>query len=101
MIATYFFLKFLFFFSLVRSLIRFDPLRNHVLFLGVLYTAGVAFLSAAFLLSREPVVDWHGWEVWLGKTLVLATVYFWLLVRFEEGILFWVLLPAGVAVVLF
>jgi hypothetical protein len=101
LIPYYYFIKMVFFFSLVRSLVRFDPLKKQLIFLGLLYTAAVAFLSYVFLLSWQPAIDWRVWEIWLGKTFLLATFYFWLLVRFEEGILFWVLILLGFPVVLY
>ena len=46
-----FLIKITFFFSLVRAQIKSDLLRDHFLFLGVLYTAAVAFLSLVFLVA--------------------------------------------------
>ena len=51
MLIYYYFIKITFFFSLVRAQVKYDLLRDHYLFLGVLYTAAVAFLSLRFLVS--------------------------------------------------
>ena len=113
-VALYFmFMKIFFFFSLVRLQIKFDTLRDHWLFLGVLYTGGVAFLSYMFLFSwmgdnfRWP--DWQvqfagrlgvsPWKTWIGETLVLSTLYFRLLSKFDEGVIFWTLLLLGIPLV--
>jgi len=100
----YFGLKAVFFYGLVHSFVKFDPLQKHWIFLSVLYTAGVAFLSYVFLIGpgiAQYWGSWRLWEIWLGETVVIAAVYFKLLARFDEGILFWLLLMAGVGVVLF
>ncbi len=44
-------MKAVFFFSLVRIQVKFDTMKDHWLFLGVLYTAGVAFLSYVFIMA--------------------------------------------------
>ena len=49
----YFLIKITFFFSLVRAQVKYDLVKDHYLFLGILYTAGVAFLSFAFLVSWQ------------------------------------------------
>jgi hypothetical protein len=100
----YFGLKTVFFYMLVYSFIKFENLQRHWLFLSLLYTAGVAFLSFVFLLAPGIARYWGSmnyWWIWLGQTLVIAAVYFKLLARFDEGILFWLILMAGVGVVLF
>jgi hypothetical protein len=111
----YFFIKIVFFFSLVRAQIKSDLLRDHFLFLAIVYTAAVAFLSYAF------IVSWKGqnfperylefrvsqgagvtpWVAWLGMTLILSAVYFKLMAKFDEGVVFWTLLLLGMVVVLF
>jgi hypothetical protein len=108
-------IKITFFYSLVRSQVRYDLVKDHYLFLAILYTAGVAFLSLTFLVS------WQGqnfpdrelerqisqalgvtlWVAWLVETLVLATVYFKLMARFDEGVIFWTLLLLGIFVAIF
>jgi len=112
----YFFIKITFFFSLVRAQIKADLLKDHFLFLGVLYTAAVAFLSYAFLVSwqGQDIVPGRAWElalsrtlgltqwvVWLIETLLLSTLYFKLMARFDEGVIFWTLLLLGILVALF
>ncbi len=112
----YFFIKIVFFFALVRAQIKSDLLREHFLFLGVLYTAAVAFLSYAFLVSwqGQDIVPGRGleaqlskltgqtqWIVWLGETLILSALYFRLLAKFDEGVIFWTLLLLGILVALF
>jgi hypothetical protein len=112
----YYFIKIGFFFSLVRAQIKADLLKDHFLFLGVLYTAAVAFLSYAYLVSwqGQDVVPGRWWElqlsqslgftqwqIWLGETLLLSSLYFKLMARFDEGVIFWTLLLLGILVALF
>jgi len=114
MLGIYFFLKFMIFFSIVKALVRFETLQNHFLFLGILYTGIVAFISYVFVVSLSPnafTANWliranqmtgvSPWLIWLGVTLVLSTFYFKLLSKFDEGILFWILLVMGVPLALF
>ncbi len=109
----YYFLKVVFFFSLVRIQVKFDTMKDHWLFLGILYTAGVAFLSYVFLFSWEKF-NWADWQLgvarnlgitpeqaFVGETFVLSTCYFWLMARFDEGVIFWTLLLLGLLVVWF
>lgn len=98
---SYFALKIAFFLGLLRSFVVFEPLQRHWLFIAILYTAGVGFLSAAFLVEWQSAVAVRVWQIWLGKTLGLSALYFWLLSRFDEGAFFWLLLLAGVALVAF
>jgi hypothetical protein len=100
----YFGMKFFFFFALVTALVKFEPLQKHTLFLSLLYTGAVAFLSYVFLISPGDVIYWkslRAWEYWLGITFVLSLIYFKLLVRFDEGMLFWIVLLLGVPLVAF
>jgi hypothetical protein len=109
----YFFIKLFFFFSLVRIQVKFDMMKDHWLFLGILYTAGVAFLSFVFIESwqNHPWLPWQTrvaqrvgvspWQAWVGETFLLSTFYFWLMAKFDEGVIFWTLLLLGVLVVLF
>jgi hypothetical protein len=109
-------IKITFFYSLVRSQVKYDLLKDHYLFLGILYTAAVAFLSFAFLVSangEDNVPDRFlefqlsqrlgltQWRVWLGETLILSTIYFKLMARFDEGVVFWTLLLLGILVAIF
>jgi hypothetical protein len=114
----YFFIKIMFFFALVRAQIKSDLLRDHFLFLAAVYTAAVAFLSFMFMVSWQgqgmvPSRDWQ-WEIqltravgqtrwitWLGETFVLSTVYFKLMAKFDEGVIFWTLLVLGILVAIF
>ncbi len=111
----YFFIKIVFFFALVRAQIMSDLLRSHYLFLSIVYTAAVTFLSWIFIVSWTGQTYFEGyflirvartvgtspWVAWLGITLILSAVYFKLMARFDEGILFWILLVLGIPVVLF
>lgn len=113
MLVYYFFIKIVFFFMLVRTLIKFEVMQDHWLFLGVLYTAGVAFISYVFIMSYQTppwniwfqragaAVGVSPWVAWLGATFLLSTFYFKLLTRFDEGVIFWTLLLLGTLVVLF
>jgi hypothetical protein len=96
-----------------ERLISYDLIRDHWLFLGILYTAGVAFLSFVFLVSWQNL-SWAPWQMqvaetvgvspwiaWLGETLLLSTLYFWLMAKFDEGVIFWTLLLLGILLVLF
>jgi hypothetical protein len=104
-------MKLAFFYSLVRLQVKFDTLKDHWLFLGILYTAGVAFLSYVFLFSWQDF-PWPGWQVqvarnfgvtpwqaWMVETLVLYTLYFRLMAKFDEGVIFWTLLLLGIPLV--
>jgi len=112
----YYFMKILFFFSLVRAQVKSDLLKDHFLFLGALYTAAVAFLSYAFLVSWQgqdivpgrvlelrlsQTLGLSQWVVWLIETLVLSALYFKLMAKFDEGVIFWTLLLLGILVALF
>ena len=104
-------MKLAFFYILVRLQVKFDTLKDHWLFLGILYTAGVAFLSYVFLFSwaEFPWPSWQvrvaqnfgvsPWQAWLGETLLLYTLYFWLMAKFDEGVIFWTLLLLGIPLV--
>ncbi len=111
--SVYLFMKLLFFYSLVRIQVKYEPMKDHYLFLGVLYTAGIAFLSFVFLVSWQKLW-WASWQVrvaqavgvspwlaWVGETFLLSTAYFWLMARFDEGVIFWTLLLLGLFVVWF
>ncbi len=113
-LSIYFFLKVTLFFSIVKALVKFESLQDHFLFLGILYTSLVALISYVFVLSTQAVnfdaawLIWvhratglSRWMTWLGATLVLSTVYFKLLNKFDEGIFFWVLLLLGIPLVIF
>ena len=88
-------------------------MKDHWLFLGILYTAGMAFLSYVFLLSWQkfPWASWQlqvarnfgilPWQAYLGEIFLLSTLYFWLMAKFDEGVIFWTLLLLGVLLVWF
>ena len=113
-VASYYLvMKAVFFFSLVRIQVKFDTMKDHWLFLGILYTAGVAFLSYVFLFSWQKF-DWADWQLriargvgitpeqsFVAQTFLLSTLYFWLMSRFDEGVVFWTLLLLGILVVWF
>ena len=109
----YLVIKAVFFFSLVRAQIKSDMLRDHWLFLAALYTAAVAFLSYVFLMSWQefPWANWQRavaallgvspWQAFLGETMLLSALYFKLMAKFDEGVIFWTLLLLGILVVWF
>jgi hypothetical protein len=112
-LSYYFFIKLVFFFGLVRTQMKYDLMKDHWLVLGMLYTGGVAFLSFVFLVSWRDL-SWAPWQVrvaetlgvspwaaWLGETFLLSTLYFRLMARFDEGVIFWTLLLLGIPLVLF
>ncbi|WP_435008657.1 hypothetical protein P12x_005867 [Tundrisphaera lichenicola] len=114
MLGIYFFLKMMLFFSIVKALVKFETLQDHFLFLGILYTSLVALISYVFVVSTRQL-DLHAawllrasaatglspWLTWLAATLILSTVYFKLISKFGDGILFWILLVLGIPLVLF
>jgi len=113
-IIYYYALKFTIFFSIVKALVKFETLGHHFLFLGILYTSLVAFLSYVFILTTNPgafnahwVLTIHQstqispWLIWLAATLGLSSLYFKLLSKFDEGVLFWLLLVLGIPLAFF
>ncbi len=96
----YYGIKAAFLFGLVHSFVKFETLQKSWLFIGLLYTAGVALLSYVWIImpGRYGI---RPWQIWLAETAGIAVVYFWLLQRFDEGPLFWMLLMAGLGVVYF
>ena len=96
MITAYLFVKFAFLFGLVRAAVRFEPLQERPFFMAALFTGGIAFLSVMML----GINDWRRWEWWLARSFFLSWLYFWLLGRFEDaGLLWWVVLLAGLGLV--
>ena len=114
-LSYYFFIKFVFFFALVRAQIVSDLIKEHYLFLGITYTAAVGFLSFTLIKSWQDLAwaNWawqiqlaktlgiSNWQCWLVQTFCLSTLYYWLMAKFDEGVIFWTLLLLGVLVVLF
>jgi hypothetical protein len=114
-LASYYLaIKAVFFFSLVRTQVKFDTMKDHWLFLGILYTAGVIFLSYVFIFSWNDEFQWAGWQLNVARTVgitplqafwaetfLLSTLYFWLMAKFDEGVIFWTLLLLGLLVVWF
>jgi hypothetical protein len=100
--STYLAVKFFFLFGLVRASVKFEPLQERPILLAALYTAGIAFLSWAFLLNQMATIPWRQWELWLAKSFGLAWLYFWLLGRLEDaGVVWWIVLLAGFGLVWF
>jgi hypothetical protein len=113
MASVYLLIKFVFFYGIVRAQVKSEALREHWIFLGVLYAAGVALLSYVFLVSWQ-AFPWPAWQrrlagrvgispwlCWLAETLLLAVLYFRLLERFDEGWVFWTLILLGLVLVWF
>jgi hypothetical protein len=104
-------MRMVFFYSLVRAQVKYDTMKDHWLFLGVLFTAVTAFLNYVFIQSWATVTwaDWQvrigrnfgvtPWQAYLGEVFLLTTLYFWLMARFDEGVIFWTLLLLGVPLV--
>jgi hypothetical protein len=113
MASFYLFMKLAFFYSLVRVQVKFEPMKDHWLFLAALYTAGIAFLSYVFIFGWQNVqmaplhvrlgqiLGVSPWVAWVGETFVLSLLYFRLLAKFDEGVIFWTLLLLGLLVVWF
>ncbi len=111
MLYTCLLIRIVFFYSLVRAQIKYETMKDHWLFLGVLFTAATAFLSYVFIHSWVdfPWADWHlriarnfgvtPWQAYVGEVFLLATLYFWLMARFDEGVIFWTLLLLGLPMV--
>ena len=54
MLAVYYIgIKAAFLFGLVHSFVKFEPLQKHWLFLGLLYTAGLAIVSWVFFVAPQ------------------------------------------------
>jgi hypothetical protein len=113
MAAFYVGIRLVFFYSLVHTQVKYDTMKDHWLFLGALFTAATAFLSYIFFLSWQDIT-WASWQVqisqnfgitpwqaYLCETFLLSTLYFWLIAKFDEGVIFWTLLLLGVPLVLF
>ena len=98
----YYVMKAVFLFSLVRILVKFETMKDHWLFLGVLYTAGIAFLSYVFFMAPAGF-SWIGGAGRSGSPSfsALSTLYFWLLAKFDEGVIFWTVLLLGMLLVWF
>jgi hypothetical protein len=112
--GIYFFLKLMLFFAIVKALVKFEALQDHFLFLGVLYTSLVALISYVFVVSTRQFdfqASWLSqasratglspWLCWLAATLILSTLYFKLISKFDEGSLFWILLVLGIPLAFF
>jgi hypothetical protein len=104
-------IRLVFFYSLVRIQIKYDTMKDHWLFLGVLFTTATGFLTYVFIWSWQEIT-WATWQVkiaknfgvlpwqaYLGEVFLLSTLYFWLMAKFDEGVIFWTLLLLGVPLV--
>jgi hypothetical protein len=101
LLSFYVFMKLIYFYSLVKIQIKFENMQDHYLFLGILYSGGIAILSYVFLLSYQENPDLRAWGIWLAKNFALSTFYFWLMSKFDSGVMFWTLLILGLGVVWF
>jgi hypothetical protein len=114
MLGIYFFLKLMLFFAIVKALVKFETLGDHFLFLGILYTSLIALISYVFVVSTHSsdfnavwirqinqMTGLSPWLIWLAATLLISTLYFKLLSKFDEGILFWILLILGIPIAFF
>src|SRR5262245_55760432 len=95
LIAFYAFLKAGFLYSLIRVQVKFEPMREKFFLFAIMYTAAVAFLSYVFFVAPNDNPNWRQWEIWLGEIFVIYLVYFWLLSKYDEGVIFWTLLLLG------
>ena len=106
-------IRLFFFYTLVRAQVKSDTMKDHWLFLGVLYTAASGFLNYVFIQSWQtiPWANWQvqvaqnfgvtPWQAYLGETFLLYTLYYWLMAKFDEGVIFWTLLLLGIPLVWF
>lgn len=99
LIVFYAFLKAGFLYSLIRVQVKFEPMKDHFILFAVMYTAAVAFLSYVFFVAPQENPNWRAWEIWLGKIFGIYLLYFWLLSKYDEGVIFWTLLLVGVLLV--
>jgi hypothetical protein len=103
-LVTYFVFKGAFFAGLVKAFTMHPSTKKAIVF-GIIYTVGVGGLSAVWL-SPEMLaamgLEWDTRPVWLMWNLGLSTLYFLLLDWFEDaGAVWWLILAAGVGLVLF
>lgn len=89
-------LKGLLIIALSRAIAMYEDFQKHWIFFSLLYTAGVGALSWVFVLSMNPQIPDEAWQHWLVKTFLVAAIYFKLLSRFDQGIMFWLIFPLGV-----
>jgi hypothetical protein len=101
MLIYYYGIKAAFLAGLVQSYVKFDLLQKHWFFLSLLYTAGLAFLSWVFIMAPLDAPNWRQWQIWLGTSFVFTAIYFLLLRRFDEGIVFWMLMLGGIGFLLY
>lgn len=99
LILFYFFLKAGFLYSLIRVQVKFEPMKDRFILFTVMYTAAVAFLSYVFFIAPLDTPPWQAWEIWLGKIFAIYLVYFWLMSKYDEGVIFWTLLLLGIVLV--
>ncbi len=59
-------IRLVFFYSLVRTQVKFDTMKDHWLFLGVLFTAATGFLTYVFILSWQRFT-WANWQVQIAR----------------------------------
>jgi hypothetical protein len=97
MALYYYAIKGMFLIGLARSFVKYEPLQNHFLFMALLYTAGIAGLSWVFRPAIAPQMTQRDWLLGLAKSFVACLVYFRLLARFDEGMIFWLLFLGGAA----
>jgi hypothetical protein len=82
--------------SIVRSLVMFEPLRKHWLFLSIAYT-GLLFGLCWIFFNWQQGFTQERLQQWAIGNLILSAIYFKLLGKFDEGILFWLILIGGMA----
>ena len=113
MLIYYAAIKLMFFYSLVRAQVKSEALQKHYIFLAFIYTLAVAFLSAMLVFSWLDG-NWAPWQIvvaqklrispwlsWLLQTFVISAIYFKLIYRFDEGMIFVILIILGLGVVYF
>jgi hypothetical protein len=95
MLVLYYALKGFFLLSLARTFVVFDAFQKQWLIFPIVYAVGLGLLSWVFILGMNPGIPTDDWKIWLAKSFGLAVVYFKLLSKFEEGLLFWIILLGG------
>lgn len=89
------FLKLFLLLSLLRAFLAAEPLRDRPLLLATIYGVGAGLFESFF---------WPGWLRWgllTGYSFLVAWAYFWLLAALEDaGIVWWIVILAGVTLLL-
>jgi hypothetical protein len=91
--------------GLIKAFTSNDSLSRKPIMIAGIYTAGVAALSYIYFnpaMLRSMNVAMADRRVWLFTTFLLASLYFWLLAKFEDaGALWWAILILGLGLLIY